>query len=130
MNWSTLLFVSLFGAIYGKPDEEWFGYYGAVQLEPNEQPGPIVNNQPDVAPPTDGVDDNSWFEHKYIASTFNDHIVTVIMVSAAVFIALVCYICYRRKSSNSEGCYKSNRFNEQSDNAKEMDIERQPFNYQ
>eukprot|EP01084_Bolivina_argentea_P032484 60110_1 len=116
MNWSILLFVSIFGTIYGDGD-----------VVPA---GPIVNNQPDVAPPIDDVDDNSWFEHKYIVTTFNDHLVTVMMVSAALFIALVCCICYRRKRSNSGGGYKSKRFNEQSDYATEMDIERQPFNYQ
>ena len=87
------------------------------ETDPN---APIINNQPDVVPNSD-IDDESWFEHKYIAATLESHMISIIVVAAISFIVLVlCIICGCKK-------YKNKAVNDDDDYATEIDVERQPF---
>ena len=103
-----LLLLSL-GIIYGQNDD------------------PIVNDQPDVVPPSD--ENDSWFEHKYIAATLDKHFAIIMGIIGILFFALTLCIIFKCRKRNRNGEYSRQRFNAESDYDTDVDIEKQPFNY-
>ena len=98
---------------------------GAQVKAPEPDPdAPIVNNQPDVVPNSYDYDSESWFEHKYMAATFESHMMSIIIVAALSFIGLGICIVYgcKRIKRNKVNTNDDDDYNTEVDN-----VERQPF---
>eukprot|EP00484_Ammonia_sp_Unknown_P001904 CAMPEP_0197023820 /NCGR_PEP_ID=MMETSP1384-20130603/4469_1 /TAXON_ID=29189 /ORGANISM="Ammonia sp." /LENGTH=98 /DNA_ID=CAMNT_0042452097 /DNA_START=69 /DNA_END=365 /DNA_ORIENTATION=- len=92
--------------------------------------GPVVNQQPDIAAPNDATDDESWFEHKYIAATLDNHfwLIMAICLSIIVISIAVCVVIKKARGSRGIGYSKHGQFNQDSDYETEVEAERKPFN--
>ena len=93
---------------------------------------PIVNNQPDIVPindNNDNINDESWFEHKYIVATLDKHFILVMGIIGVIFVSLVvCMVwnCQKRKGKIRPKGYEYDGVDE--DTETELDVEKQPIN--
>eukprot|EP01084_Bolivina_argentea_P139771 245853_1 len=95
-----------------------------VEAEP-EAPndGPVVNNQPDIN--VKQPEEESWWEHKTIYSTFESHMVLVVIAASVIVILLAICACRCRRKQVSYPGYSRNKLNGSEYDTETEDIENQ-----